>query len=99
MAKLALRSDATSIGTDSIRRELANASFHCTECVTNAICLRLLLRGGIFGRWLTSPRFISLSLMFPGACTATYAAIQLIRESTLLLNVINNGIGHRSKAP
>ena len=99
MAKLASRSDGTSIGTDSIRRELANASFHCTECVANAICLRLLQQGAIFGRGVPSIRFLPVSLMFPGGCMKTYAAIQLIRESTLLLSVIDNAINHRYKTP
>ena len=54
------------------------------------------LFGAIFGRWSPSLTFIPETMMFLGVCVVTFAAMQLIRESRLLLTVIDDDIEHKS---
>ena len=55
------------------------------------------LFGAVFRRWFPSLTYIPETIMFLGVCTITFAAIQLIRESRLLITVIDDDIDYHSK--
>ena len=54
------------------------------------------LIGAVVSRYSPSLTYIPESMMFVGVCAITFAAVQLIRESRLLMTVFNDDIEYDS---